>query len=101
MTAVLQLNAENVFKCIKHIHEKWLDVGHQLDIYGLRTGSNDDRLMGVIKEWLQGDGHPPNWRRLIYALDKIGETTTADGLRGYAEPVQGKAVCVHVIECHT
>ena len=48
-----QLNAENVFKYIKHIKKRWWTVGIELGIYDCqRTGSKDDRLMAVIKGWL-------------------------------------------------
>ena len=43
----------------------------------------------VVETWLHTDPQP-SWRRLILALDRAEETSVADTIRGYAEPLRGR-----------
>ena len=92
--AAVEINAENVFKHIMHVSNKWMQLGPYLNISESKmdeikksNNSDDDCFVAVINEWQKGS---PSWRWLIFALDWIDETTTADGLKRFAEPVKGK-----------
>ena len=50
--------------------------------------SHEEGLVAVVKEWLQGAGHPPSWRRLIWELFGV-DKDIADTIKSFAEPVQG------------
>ena len=66
----------------------------KLDEIKDNTQSDDDRLITVISAWTRGEGKPVSWRQLLDVLDWVEETTTADSLNGFAEPVEGKAACL-------
>ena len=55
--------------------------------------SDADRLCAVIKCWMQDGGRheEPSWRDIIWGLDGANETRTAENIRNFAEPVQGKS----------
>ena len=46
----------------------------------------------AIQYWMNCDPLA-GWRRLITALDKMGETQLADSIRSNAEPLTGSQVC--------
>ena len=48
-------------------------------------------MTAVVQQWLQGGGHPPSWRRLVYALDMADDITVADPIRGFTEPPPGES----------
>ena len=55
--------------------------------------SDGDRLRAVVECWMQGEGEheEPSWRSIIWELDGANETRTAENIRNFAEPVQGKS----------
>ena len=55
--------------------------------------SDDDRLRDVLEHWMQDGGRhkEPSWRSIVWGLDGANETRTADSVRHFAEPVQGKS----------
>ena len=65
----------------------------ELDEIETQHQSDDSRLRAVIECWLQGDGRDkkPSWRRIIWALDDISDTTAtaAENIRHLAEPLPG------------
>ena len=46
----------------------------------------------LITYWINTDPLA-SWRRLIWALDEVEETKTADSIRSYAEPLTGMYCC--------
>lgn len=54
--------------------------------------SDDGRLRAVLEHWMQDGGRhkEPSWRSIIWGLDGANETRTAENIRNFAEPVQGK-----------
>ena len=65
----------------------------ELDEIETQHQSDDSRLRAVIECWLQGNGRDkePSWRRIIWALDDISDTTAtaAENIRHFAEPLPG------------
>ena len=56
--------------------------------------SDDGRLRDVLEHWMHGiwcRHEEPSWRSIIWGLDGANETRTADSIRHFAEPVQGKS----------
>ena len=75
--------------------ENWRTLGEELifdsdvDKIEKQHESDDDRLRAVVEHWMQmGE---PSWRRIIWGLDGANETRTAEKIRNFAEPVQGKS----------
>ena len=67
----------------------WLVGGEKRD--QLKRDHENDKDGGtsvVVETWLLKDDHP-TWRKLICALDWAKESTIADSIRSYAEPVRG------------
>ena len=66
----------------------------KLDEIAQQHQSDDSRLRAVIECWLQGEGRDeePSWRRIIWALDHVTETTAAaNHIRHFAEPLPGES----------
>ena len=62
-----------------------------LDEIECQYTTSEGRFRGMIQRWLNHEGHPPSWRRLIYSLDCAGDITVADPIRGFAEPPPGES----------
>ena len=62
-----------------------------LDIPSLRekVKSDGDETKAHIDWYLQSHPHP-SWRGIITALDGTEQTTIADSIRGWAEPIKGE-----------
>ena len=100
-SADLPLTLRNVVEAVKKV-KKWRDLGRWLCVkdslihdsfstrseFERRHSSTDDRRTGVIEYWLL-TAPTPSWRRLIQALDGMGEHEVADMVRPYAEPITG------------
>ena len=73
----------------------------KLDEIERQHQSDDSRLRAVIECWLQGEGlhKEPSWRALIRRLDGANETTAADTIRHFAEPLPGKSCGSILIQC--
>ena len=79
---------------------QWLFLGqvknHRI-VYPVLDGiqrqhtTNEGRLQDTIQHWLKGEGRRPSWRMLVDSLDRAGELTVADPIRGFAEPPQGES----------
>ena len=98
-TSAPPLTVEQVLKCLQGV-KNWREVGRRLLGYGNRTkldaiereySSDSDRLQAVVQQWLEGGGLPPSWRKLVRSLDRAGDITVADPIRGFAEPLQGES----------
>ena len=66
----------------------------KLDEIAQQHQSDDSRLRAVVECWLQGEGsdEEPSWRRIIWALDAVTETSAAaDNIRHFAEPLPGES----------
>ena len=73
----------------------WWSLGYSLNIpdstwTDIEQRHSDDRgqLEALIIQWLKVDP-APTWRRVINALDGMGEHQTADSIRQYAKPLTG------------
>ena len=91
------LNVECVLKHVQGV-KNWGKVGERLFLAPTKLNAiereytaNEDRLRAVVQQWLEGGGLPPSWRILVYALDDIGNITSADPIRGFAEPAPGES----------
>ncbi len=49
----------------------------------------DGGARAAVESWLNTDAYP-SWRKLIEALDWAEETSVADALRPFAEPLRGR-----------
>ena len=54
-----------------------------------REKSDGDEMKAHIDWYLQSHSHP-SWRGIISALDGTEQTTIADSIRGWAEPIKGE-----------
>ena len=80
---------------------EWTVLGYYLirgvkyyEIYQLRDTSNEECLRAVVECWLGGGaaaGCEPSWRKLIWILDHQSQTSVADTIRHFTEPVLGKS----------
>ena len=55
--------------------------------------TDTERRKGAIRLWLENDPSP-SWRRLIVGLDEIEANETAEKIKKYAEPLEGKCTKV-------
>ena len=79
----------------------WTVLGQRLigsgkcrEINKLQDTSNEERLRAVVECWLGGGAvgvYEPSWRRLIWTLDHENQTSVADTIRRFTEPVLGKS----------
>ena len=82
--APLNLTVDAVVRVVEGVRD-WRELGHRLWLpYSKRVGNVKD----VITYWFVTDPFVC-WRRLIRALDMIGEKGIADSVRHYAEPLAG------------
>ena len=49
----------------------------------------EDQLRELVKYWIQA-GFQVSWRTPIWSLDCVGETSAADKIRKFAEPLRGE-----------
>ena len=74
--------------------ERLIGSGKYREIKRLQDTSNEERLRAVVECWLGGgaaSGYEPSWRRLICTLDHVNQTSVADTIRRFTEPVIGKS----------
>lgn len=78
---------------------KWMDLGGCLGISRSKLveveqqySSDEDRGRAVVEHWILADTLP-SWRKLIWALNKIGETRVADAIQRYSEFLKGMLHC--------
>ena len=71
-------NVQRLSQGLFFVHKSW-----NLEI------SREDTLRAMILEWLTDQQHH-SWRRIICALDVAGETSAANKIMSYAEPVAGR-----------
>ncbi|MCG8620388.1 MAG: hypothetical protein MJE68_00095, partial [Proteobacteria bacterium] len=85
--SVPPLTQGNVLEAVKGVQD-W--KGLRL-YFGVHSASS---LEDAVEGFLLGRGiyQPPSWRALIFTLDVVGETQTADRIRNHGEPVQGECV---------
>ena len=94
--AVPQLTLPNITKYIPQILEtEAASFKRRLAVKDAPASS----VEFVLNAWLEGEGAPPSWRRLIWALDAIedsydykGPQRVADNIRKFAEPPQGMII---------
>ena len=93
------LTLSNVLAHVQGVHWRKLgelfhfrDRAKKLNAIQRENTSDQDRLCAAVELWLKGEGHyPPSWRSLVWSLDKAGELTVADPIRGFAEPPRGES----------
>ena len=78
---------------MKPLSKKWKALGSLLGIPKSRRksidlGSDDSNLAELINRWLSGEGCPPSWRALFWAVFGIDEDI-ADEIADYVEPTKG------------
>ena len=92
------LTLSNVLRHIQGV--QWRKLGEQLlfssvseklNVIEREHISDQDRLRALVELWLENEIYHHSWRRLIYKLDRIGELTVADPIRGFAEPPPGES----------
>ena len=79
-------------------------VSDVLDTIQRQHGSDQDAcLKAVIEAFLHGEGDygQPSWRRVIHVLYDAEETSIAQDIISYAEPVEGERVCDSMLEQYT
>ena len=96
---------------MKAVRRNWYDVGEGLlgryssvliTIQRQHGSDKEAGLKAVIEAFLRGEGYyQPSWRRVIHALYDAGETSIAQDIISYAEPVEGERVCDSMLEQHT
>ena len=96
--AVPQLTLPNITKYIPQILEiEAASLKRRLAVEDAPASS----VELVLNAWLEGNGAPPSWRRLIWTLDVIehnygysykGPLRVADNIRKFAEPPQGMII---------
>ena len=95
-TSAPPLTVEQVLKYLQGV-KNWREVGKRLLGYDMskmdaiqREYSTDsDRMQAVVQQWLEGGD--PSWRIVVWSLDRAGDTTAADPIRGFAEPPLGES----------
>ena len=94
-----RLTVEHVLKHVQGV-KNWRTVGRRLLGYNesklnaieREYSSDSDRLQAAVQQWLEGGGLPqPSWRTLVRSLDRAGDITVADPIRGFAEPLPGES----------
>ena len=96
------LTLSNVLAHVQGV--KWRKLGEwlflcspdseELNAIQRENTTDQDRLRAAVELWLKGEGKgfPRSWRSLVYSLDRAGELTVADPIRGFAEPPRGESV---------
>ena len=97
VVAGVPLTPSNVMREVREVEDWWGEVGlgHYLCIpeskrEEIRQKFPDEmeQKKQLITYWINTNPLA-SWRRLIWALDMIKETKTADSIRSYAEPLTG------------
>ena len=94
LAADVPLTVKNVCKAVEAVRNwnglgVWLNVpGSKHDEIRLRYSTAADCKRAVVAYWMKVDP-TPSWRRVIWALDWMGERQVADAVRPYAEPLTG------------
>ena len=99
-TAAPTLTLDHVLKHVQGV-KNWRTVGEmllgslnesKLDAIERDYSSDSDRLQAAVQQWLEGGGvTQPSWRELVWSLDRAGDITVADPIRGFTEPPRGES----------
>ena len=73
-------------RSISDISKKWDKLSHKLLGYSNATWKSEE---DVVREWFNDDRNTPSWRKLTFALDKLGEIKVADTSQKYCEVPNG------------
>ena len=103
----LPLMLENVFNVVKNV-KSWRTLGQhiiysfELDGIQRQYVSDEARLKAVVEDFLSGKGlyRQPSWRTVIWSLYKANEIQLAEGIRSFAEPVQGTVANDECVASH-
>ena len=96
------LTPSNVMRTVREVERWWDDVGLRRWLYMPWSKEEEirqnfphemDQKKQAISYWINTDPLA-SWRRLITALDAIGETKLADSIRSNAEPLTGIIVAL-------
>ena len=90
--------------------EEWRSLGaalgispHRLDDVGNQCGAPDQCLVEVLDVWLREHQSRPTWGEVAEALDRIGWSRLAEGIKRVYTTGGGRGACgsgrVHVWEC--
>ena len=85
-SALTEENVLKVIRSIDNIGKKWGDLSHKLLGYSNATWKSEE---DIVREWFRDDRHVPSWRKLTFALDKLGEIKAADTSQKYCEVPNG------------
>ena len=91
-TTAPKLTVDGAVRVVEGI-QNWRRLGRWLWIPDSRLDeisqlSPRERKKVVMTYWMEND-HFPSWRRLLHALDGMGEKAIADSIRHCAEPLTG------------
>ena len=96
--AHLSLTSKHLMPLLKGVRN-WWGGGRVFDALGVpeskqqeireQCGSDEEKAVEKCIEWWLEHATDVSWRKIIYSLDRVGETAVADGLRQYAEPPSG------------
>ena len=96
-TSAPPLTVEQVLKYLQGV-KNWRKVGEWLFLGSTKLDAiekgytvDEDRLQAVVQQWLEGRGLSRSWRSLVCSLDRAGDITLADPIRGFAEPPPGES----------
>ena len=90
------LSLENVLSAIQDVRNSrrlsdGFNVHDAWDEMCRANSSREDTLRAIVLAWL-GNKRQHSWRRVIWALDVAGETSAADLIMDYAEPLAGRHI---------
>ena len=97
-TSAPPLTVDSVLKYIQEVKDwrkvgKWL-LGHneaKVEAIEKKYSSSEERIRAVVQQWLEGGGLPRSWKWLVWTLDRAGDITVADPIRGFTEPPRGES----------
>ena len=98
VAAGVLLTPSNVVREMREVGDWWEEYGLGFHLHIPRSKREEirqkfpdemEQKKQLISHWINTDPLA-SWRRLIWALDEIGETKMADSIRAYAEPLTGK-----------
>ena len=101
VVAGVPLTPSNVMREVREVEDWWGEGGLGRYLFVPESKREEirqkfpdemEQKKQLITYWINTDPLA-SWRRLIWALDLMKDTTTADSIRSYAEPLTGMYYC--------